>query len=182
MSRPPAPLPDGLRGRAFGLAGAKERKIPGRLRSRQLSSPISGARTDGPCRTVEERAGALTCVVPKKAAFCGPTAATILGLPLPSWLEADPTLHVLTPRKSPTIRRMGVAGHRGLEGRKTLSLRGLRLTTPVDTWLDLAATLGLDDLVTLLRQRTTSSSRSCVRASTPAEGNAAWFVPGKRSH
>lgn len=80
-------------------------------------------------------------------AFSHLTAARLWRLPLPSDWRLDEPLHVM--RDGTPLRRAGVIGHRGLSRRRHETLRGLPVTSPVDTWADLAAVPGLtvDDLV-----------------------------------
>jgi hypothetical protein len=49
------------------------------------------------------------------------------------------------------IRRAGCSGHRGLDARRVVTRKGIRIVSPEDTWCDLAATgpLGLDELIVL---------------------------------
>jgi hypothetical protein len=48
------------------------------------------------------------------------------------------------------VRRVGCAGHRGLESRRVVTRKGLPVVSPEDTWCDLAAGgLSLDELIVL---------------------------------
>ena len=85
------------------------------------------------------------------SAFSHLTAARLLGLPVPHrWVATEP-LDVMSLTNAPTIRRAGCSGHRGLESRRIVARKGLRIVGPEDTWCDLAATgaLDLDGLIVL---------------------------------
>ena len=79
------------------------------------------------------------------------TAAQLWGLSLPASVERQEPLDVMRRTGTPQIRRSGCLGHRGLQRRRTVSLRGLPVTALADTWVDLGEMLdrglGLDDLV-----------------------------------
>jgi very-short-patch-repair endonuclease len=86
--------------------------------------------------------------MPASGFFCGPTAALIQGVPLPRRLEADPVLHVGVPAGSRALRVRNVRGHKlGVHRTAIRVWRGLPVTEPARTWLDLAPFLGLADLV-----------------------------------
>lgn len=101
--------------------------------------------------SLRERATAWAAALPPDAAFSHVTAAVLLGLPLPSAFEADPVLDVMRPSDRTPTRRRGCRGHRGLEVRCVVDVRGLRVTGPADTWCDLGELVGhgidVDDLV-----------------------------------
>ncbi len=83
-------------------------------------------------------------------AFTGPTAAGLLGLPLPLALVRDPRLHVVVLDGTRAPRRRGVIAGRS-SARPVLvgvaGVRGTLLTSPADTWCSLAVHVGLDDLI-----------------------------------
>ena len=83
-------------------------------------------------------------MLPVGSAFSHLTAARMLGLPVPSRWEPTEPLHVMTVTAAPLIRRAGCGGHRGLESRRVVRRKGLRVVSPEDTWCDLAATRCLD--------------------------------------
>ncbi|WP_406829957.1 hypothetical protein ABEG17_13255 [Pedococcus sp. KACC 23699] len=56
-------------------------------------------------------------------------------------------LHVMRPSSRNPIERPETRPHLGLESRQVVILRGLRVVSIVDTWVDLAALLGVEDLV-----------------------------------
>jgi hypothetical protein len=153
---PRKPLPAPLAGRAFTTADAHERGLgEGRLRGQDLSRPFHGVRVDTavpPARDhraallVDARAASL--VLPADCAFSHCTAAALLGLPLPRSHEHT-RLHVMRPARHNPVARPQVLPHLGLESRETVRVDGLRVVSAADTWVDLAITLGVEDLVVL---------------------------------
>ena len=76
------------------------------------------------------------------------TAARLHELVLPPWLADSNELHFSKGRNLPQIRRKGITGHRVTSFCDEVEIDGaLRITTRARTWLDLARTLPLDDLV-----------------------------------
>ncbi|WP_076260487.1 hypothetical protein [Intrasporangium flavum] len=71
------------------------------------------------------------------------TAALLWGGVVPD----DPDIHVCSPRNR--TRRVGIAAHRTKAGHRVVAFRGVRVTSPSQTFLDLAQVLGLVDLVVL---------------------------------
>ena len=144
--RPPLPLE--LQVRAFTLAEARERGVSqSRLEARDLKRPTWAVRAHRDAQTVDELARTVALAVAGPFAFSHLTAARLWRLPLPhAWHRLEP-LDVM--REGTPLRRAGVRGHRGLERRRHEVLRDLPVTSPVDTWVDLAATagLGVEDLV-----------------------------------
>jgi hypothetical protein len=93
---------------------------------------------------LELEASTWTLVLPESAAMFGTTAAAWYGLPVPS----DDAFHVIVPAGSVVPRRRnGLVPHEGLRENEWCLERGLRVTTPERTWLDLAQILGRTDLV-----------------------------------
>src|SRR6478752_2365395 len=78
-----------------------------------------------------------------RAAMCRTTRRRRCGGIVP----AHPDIHVSSPRNR--TRRDGITAHRVKEGQEVVLFRGLRVTTPVQTFLDLAHCLTLVDLVVL---------------------------------
>jgi hypothetical protein len=142
------PLPADLQGRAFTVAEARRASVRSRrLDGPDLLRPAWGLRcstlptdVDGFCRLMAR-------VLPEPFAFSHLTAARLWRLPLPSDWRPDEPLHVM--RDGTPVRRAGVVGHRGMQAREREELRGLPVTSPVDTWADLAVVpgLGVVDLV-----------------------------------
>jgi hypothetical protein len=78
------------------------------------------------------------------------TAARLRCQLLPPWLTDSTELHLSKPRSLPAVRRKGVLGHTVLTLEDELEIvDGIRLSTRSRTWLDLARTLPLHDLVSM---------------------------------
>ena len=80
--------------------------------------------------------------------FSHTTAAQLLGLRMPEGFQAT-LLHVasMPPKRAP--RDVGVRGHQ-LSMRRIVTIApGLRVTDPIQTWLDCASILTVDDLVVM---------------------------------
>jgi hypothetical protein len=95
--------------------------------------------------TLELRMDAARLVLPPAAVFSHHTAAELRGLPVP----ADDRVHVTIPygTKRPAVR--GIVVHEGMLDDATVLRRGRPVTTAERTFVDLAAALGLVDLVVL---------------------------------
>lgn len=96
-----------------------------------------------------QRIGALLRALPRAAFCCGATAAFLHGLPLPLPLEHQarevPTVGV--PRDHTRIRRAGVVGRRlNVDAVDIVEVRGIRCTSPVRTWAELAESLSVAQL------------------------------------
>src|SRR5690606_13019222 len=93
------------------------------------------------CRLVQVR-------MPESAFFSHITAAKLHGIPLPYRLDKDPLVHVSVPAPARAPHAAGIAGHMlQIESRELTVHDGLRVTTPIRTWLDLGTMLSLHDLV-----------------------------------
>ena len=174
MSRPFSPLPAELRGRAFTLAEARGLGVSqARLEGSDLARPTWGVRAHEPPATVDELAKTVSLALEGTFAFSHLTAARLWRLPLPTPWHAREPLHVM--REGTPLRRAGVVGHRGLPSRHQQVLRELPVTSPVDTWVDLAALPDIDvvDLVIAgdaLATRTPELLDRLVHESTKARG------------
>jgi hypothetical protein len=143
-------LPVALRGRAFntrvGFAGGVTAK---RLRGGDLERPFVGIRvprgSDLPDPWVVD---AYSRRMSADDFFSHVSAAQIHGLPLPTWLARARTVHVSTECQEQRDRLRGVVGHHVRGGSiRTVVVRGLRVTSPVDTWCQLSTVLAVDDLI-----------------------------------
>ncbi|GAB3487109.1 hypothetical protein GCM10027572_06060 [Flexivirga lutea] len=144
MHRPPAPLPESL-GPAFTYREAVALGVtPGRLRHRSLTTPTPGIRLSEDDMEVKVRAAALCGLLPPGSAFSHYTAAALLGLPAPN----GDRLHVTVP-DGMRVRRRGVVEHRGMQRRQMGFVDGIPRTSPAQTWLDVAASASVQDLVIL---------------------------------
>lgn len=146
--RPRIPLPEALARAPFRTDAALAAGMsPNRLRGADLQSPFHGVRVPAMLPlTLEERCRALSTRLPDEAWFCDITAANLTGVPLPSRLKHERTIHVavLHPRRAP--RGDQVQGHAYRESRHRV-WHGLRLSSPDQLWIQLAMTLSLADLV-----------------------------------
>lgn len=144
MHRPPVALPPSL-GPSFTYAEAIERGVTAaRLRHRSLIAPTRGLRVTEQPPDVRARAASFLKLLPPGAAYSHNTAAALLALPVP----ADDRLHVTVP-DGVRVRRRGVVEHRGMQRRQMGFVDDVPTTSPPQTWLDLAPTLSVDDLVIL---------------------------------
>lgn len=172
--RPP-PLPPLLDGVPFSTARARELGLPaGRVRRRDLVHPTRGAHVAAVPVSLVDRARAVAVALPPDRAFSHVTAAALLGLALPSRLQAlahDGPLHVMAPTADGQARRVGCRGHRGLESRLTTVAHGLPVVAPPDTWCDLGElgrqALSVEDLVVV---------GDAVVASFPTREDAQWHL------
>lgn len=142
------PLPPALQDRAFTVAEARRAAVRRRrLDGPDLLRPGWGLRCASLPSDIDAHCRLMALVIPGTYAFSHLTAARLWRLPLPTDWRIEEPLHVM--RDGTPLRRAGVIGHRGLSPRKHQTLRGLSVTSPVDTWADLAALpgLGIDDLV-----------------------------------
>lgn len=172
--RPPRPLPADLLARPFSVHDADARGIPrGRLRARDLAAPFRGVRTatddaalastealththtgaeywDALRTTTLGRAHAYATAMSSKTIFSHTTAAIIHGLYLPAYAARDLTLHIGAATHSDRRRGATITPHvlpRLLEPPSTID--GMRVTSPLDTWLHLAQMLPLDDVIVM---------------------------------
>ena len=104
--------------------------------------PFHGVRTARTAvLTIETRCRAYAVRMRPVEAFSHRTAATLHGLPVP-W-SADPVIEVAVLGGLHGLpRSRGVRGHRTDAATTAVVARGLRVVSPVDTWLQLGAELG----------------------------------------
>lgn len=137
-------------------ARAARREVDGVL----FQIPFRGVRTpagvdldlDGRCRAAQQ-------VLPDGACFSHVTALRLHGIELPWRLAADERLHVITRSRGPRTQRGGFVAHLCSQpGLEVVQRDSLRMTSPAQTWLNLAHGMLLDDLVILgdamMRRRT----------------------------
>ncbi len=120
-----------------------------RLRASDLQTPFWGVRAPaGRALDLAERCSALALRLPADAAFSHETAARLLGMPLPYWLESSRELVVTVPAPRRAVRAKGVRGHsRTLAPVDVVTRSGIRVTRPERAWCDLAARLSTPRLV-----------------------------------
>jgi hypothetical protein len=150
VARALSPLPPSLRDAAFLVADARALEVPaGRLRRSDLHRPTRGVRSLDAATDLDERARQVGLALPDPWAWSHLTAARLYRLPLPARGSSAEPLHVSRPTCSTQVRRVGVVGHRGLEHREVVELRGHRVTSEAWTWADLASLPGVSrtDLV-----------------------------------
>ncbi|MDQ0663543.1 hypothetical protein QFZ35_002041 [Arthrobacter ulcerisalmonis] len=149
--RPVSPLPAHLESVPFTVSEARAANLSrGRLRSSDLAS--AGRLLYLPAGwefELPSLARALSAATPG-AWVSHLTAAVLLGLWLPAWLQHCRDLHLSKPRSLPQVRRHGVVGHTVLAYDDEIMLwEGIRISTPARTWLDLARVLPMEDLIAL---------------------------------
>lgn len=142
-------LPTQLADGSFSVLAADAAGIPRkRTRARDLVTVSRGIRI--PAGSGAQGAAALRayCQLDERTVLCHFTAARIWRVGLPLWAESDWRIHLARPRGGSIPKRANVAGHRlALRPGDVLMFDGVRVTSPERTFLDLAATLSLDDLV-----------------------------------
>lgn len=122
---------------------------PGRLRGRDLSRPFRGVCSAGPVTSgAVALAIAYATRMPSDHCFSHLTAAALHGMRLPEHAQRDRRIHVSAPSGSRSPRPRGVVGHE-LDSTPVTLASGLRVTSPSDTWCQLASTLSLDDLIVM---------------------------------
>ncbi|WP_172582744.1 endonuclease domain-containing protein [Subtercola boreus] len=152
-------LPVPLTARPFSVSDAETAGVSRhRLRQRGLSAPYRGVRVLTPAspstdeRTEAAALRACTSYEPRLREgemFWGPTSALLWGCPLPLRSVAGP-IHLAVRAPLNAAREKHVIGHQTSLGRTLLveSRRcGLPVPDPATTWLTLAGTLGVHDLV-----------------------------------
>jgi hypothetical protein len=143
-------LPEELVGGSFTVVRALELSVTrGRLRNPELEAPARGVRRAvAGDREAADHARAFASVLPDDVAFSHVTAARLHALPTPlPWPGAQEPLDVMRARHRPPVRRSGCRTHRGLESRDVTLAHGLRVTSVIDTWCDLAGRWGDADLL-----------------------------------
>ena len=142
-------LPTTLAEGSFSVLAADAAGIPRkRTRAQDLITVSRGIRV--PPGSGAHGAAALRayCQLDGCTVLCHLTAARIWRVGLPPWADCDWRIHLARPRGGSIPTRANVAGHRlALRPGDVVMLDGVRVTSPERTYLDLAATLPLDDLV-----------------------------------
>lgn len=128
-------------GVAYGLS-------PSTLRSSEWIAPHTGVRVEQSA-TPQQRLAALLRALPRHAFVCGPTAAALHGLPLPRPLEARgwEKPYIGVPSGHNRIRRPGATGRTLIVAPEdVVELNGIRCTSPLRTWAELADVLSVGQL------------------------------------
>ena len=141
----PRPLADG----SFSVLAADAAGIPRkRTRAQDLITVSRGIRVPAGSDAQGTAALRAYCQLDECTVLCHFTAARIWRVGLPLWADCDWRIHLARPRGGSIPKRANVAGHRlDLRTGDVVMLDGVRVTSPERTFLDLAATLRLDDLV-----------------------------------
>lgn len=128
-------------GRAFGLTDK-------RMRGADLERPFHGVRQVGDMGTLRSRAESYRPVMDELAFFCGTTAASLWGMPVPVGADVAADLHVAVPSPHRAPRGVGIAGHKYvIAPGEVVIAETLPLTSLERTWCDLASELQMPDLV-----------------------------------
>ena len=119
-----------------------------RLRASDLDASVWGVRATSPVSDIRHRCLLFAKRLRGDAVISHTTAALLYGAPLDFSFEADPRVHFTTPLPASAPHAKGIVGHRArLDARDIRTLKGLRLTSPTRTWIDLGRLLTLGDLV-----------------------------------
>jgi hypothetical protein len=140
------PLPEALRNTHFSVEDALELEVPrGRLRSKDVTRPFRGVRSAAFDRngTIELCRAYLPIMQPAQL-FSHHTAARIYGIPLPKRLQASRELDVWAPYVQP--KSDGTIGHRS-RPMPVRFVKGFPVVAPAQVWVQLAASLSLDELI-----------------------------------
>jgi very-short-patch-repair endonuclease len=142
------PLPQPFTTGAFRTRDLTKNGVPhSRLRAADLYRGVHGVRSVESPTSTAEVCGLIRVRMPDAAFFSHTSAAKLHGIPLPYRLESDRT-HVSLPAPSRAPHAAGIAGHMlQIEDHELTERDGLRVTTPIRTWLDLGTMLSLHDLV-----------------------------------
>lgn len=134
---------------AFTLTeGAAHGLSPSSLRASDWITPHAGVRVER-VSTPRQRLAALVRALPAHAFLCGPTAAVLHGLPLPGPMASraweEPFIGVPAGRNR--IRRPGTTGRAlTVEPDDVVESDGIRCTSLLRTWAELAEFLGVGQL------------------------------------
>lgn len=169
-----APLPQPLGRTPFAVKTALGLGVaPDRLRRGDLHVPFRGVRTAAVPRGVRELAFAYAQRMSPDQYFSHTTAAQLLGMRLPPGF-AESTLHVtsIAPTRAPRV--LGVTGHQAKVSVATIDTGGMRVSSGVETWVQLASSLTVDDLIVmgdgLVCRRSPLSSMSSLEEAASTKG------------
>jgi hypothetical protein len=150
--RRPGPLPKPLADAPFSVETSDAAGVSrGRLAASDLALPFRGVRV--PLALLEDADDdtrfALLCDayqarMPRGWFFSGPTAARIMGVPLPERLEQQ-LVHVTAPGDFAPRGRF-VVGHKTSRA-ETARMYGRPVRVPAEVWCELASVMDLDELI-----------------------------------
>lgn len=147
--RRPTPLPNELPVPAFSTRDAQATGVTqARLRAPDLTRPFHGTRVMGPAGGLEIRARAYARKMTPEQHFSHLTSARLQGMRMPDGARDGP-IHVTVAGEGRAPRGAGVIGHTAKTATTRMTRDGLRVSTPVETWLDLGASLSIRDLVVM---------------------------------
>jgi hypothetical protein len=137
-----------LDGRAFTVAEAVAAGVSvDRLRARDLDRALWGVRMPRGASLLE-RCRAALLVAPRGAFICGPTAAALHGMPIPTRFREHIRIDLAVPAPGRAVRRAGVAGRcLRITATDVVERSGIRLSSPARTWCDLAPHCSVPELV-----------------------------------
>ncbi|MFF9561845.1 hypothetical protein ACF1AJ_00720 [Leifsonia sp. NPDC014704] len=175
MGRHLAKLDDALTDGPFTTrAGAETGVTRSRMRGSDLITPIRGVRIPLRADGFEARLRAYALHRERDFAFSHTTAARLYDIPLPTELPPDIHVSVPDPGRPPSIR--GFIGHK-LRHWDARVVGGLPVTTPEQTWIDLASLLSVSALVVagdfVIGGRQPLTDKNALRAAFAA-------APGRR--
>ncbi len=171
----PRILPSGL-GISFTVPHALERGVTrSRLRASDLERPVRGIRTITGAG-LEEVCRALMLHLGPRMVVSHDTAAALLDMRLVDGMAPVP-IHVASVGHERPPRISGIAAHRLPADAAAVERAGVRMTSPVQTWIDLTASRTVDDLIVLgdgliRRKRPLASLDQLADAARRARGRA----------
>lgn len=144
------PLPPDLPTPAFSVQHARRAGVPAhRLRATDLNAEVAGVRSLQHDLSLAQRCALFQLRLTPSSFFSHSTAAMLHAIPVPYRVAHSALIHVSVPAPHRAPHAAGLAGHAlQVQPHELMTLPdGLRVTTPLRTWFDLAHSLGLLDLV-----------------------------------
>ena len=142
-------LPPHLRKTSFTVMNSDAAGVPReRTRASDLIYVSRGIRVPTDAELKGSAALAAYTEVNPRSVLSHLSAAHLWGIPLPWGREEDWRIHLANPTAQRAPRRANVVGHRlNLRSGEIWLFNGVRLTSRARTWLDLAPSLSLNDLI-----------------------------------
>jgi hypothetical protein len=141
-------LPESLPPGGFSVEQATRSGVSrARMRSSDLDAPFHAVRTVGVATGVRAHAVAYSARMAPTQLFSHGTAAELHHLRMPESFRST-SLHVTSLAPARPARGAGVTGHISTRVEAEL-VEGLRVTSPIATWLHLGSELSVDDLVVM---------------------------------